>query len=285
MNDDWDDPEPSRNAEVWDPADEARALGSRDASSAARRGVRVVGALIALAIALSLGQAGVAAISAAVGPSRSASGTSSPSVSSVSAGTANDDATDDQPAQPAIESPDPSQDETTSTNEDSGTDDESATEEPSTDLAGAGTAAVVTQVVDGDTIHVDIDGRPDKVRIIGIDTPEEHKPNTPVECYAIEADRAASELMPVGTEVRLVADPSQSTRDRFDRLLAHVILPDGRLFAEVMIERGLGIHYIYDHVPSIFADRLATAQERAKREHAGLWASTTCGGNPHTPAA
>ena len=66
-----------------------------------------------------------------------------------------------------------------------------------------------------------------------------------------------------------------------DRLLAHVILADGDLFAEAMIERGFAIHYIYDGTPSIYADRLAAAQERAMASGAGLWATTTCNGDNH----
>jgi micrococcal nuclease len=163
----------------------------------------------------------------------------------------------------------------------------SPTKVPSATAAGSpGTylAASVTEVVDGDTLHVSIAGGADKVRVIGIDTPETNKPATPLECFALAATAAAEALLPQGSEIRLQLDPTQAKRDRFDRLLAHVFLADGRLFAEVMIEAGFGIHYVYGGVPSIYATRLAAAQERARTSGAGLWAAGTCHGDPHLPA-
>ncbi|MFN5604060.1 MAG: thermonuclease family protein, partial [Actinomycetes bacterium] len=80
--------------------------------------------------------------------------------------------------------------------------------------------AVVERVVDGDTIDVTIDGRGDTVRLIGIDTPETKKPDTPVECYGPEASARLAELLPPGTPVRLERDID--SRDKFGRLLAYV---------------------------------------------------------------
>ena len=48
-------------------------------------------------------------------------------------------------------------------------------------------SASVDRVVDGDTIIVRVSGRRERVRLIGIDTPESVKPNTPVQCFAIRA--------------------------------------------------------------------------------------------------
>lgn len=149
---------------------------------------------------------------------------------------------------------------------------------------GTYVAAVVTEVVDGDTLHVSVGGGPDKVRVIGIDTPETNRPATPLECFALAATGAAKTLLPRGSEIRLQLDPTQAKRDRFDRLLAHVFLADGHLFSEVMIEEGFGVHYVYEGVPSIYADRLAAVQERARNSGAGLWAADTCHGDPHLPA-
>jgi len=144
-----------------------------------------------------------------------------------------------------------------------------------------GNPAVVTRVVDGDTIHALLDGTDEKVRIIGLDSPETNKPDTPVECFAREATAAAKRLLPIGTHIRLQPDPTQDSRDRYGRLLAHVILPDGRLFAEVMIGTGFATHYVYDNVPSIYADRLSAAQDRAIAAESGLWSPATCAGHGH----
>jgi len=146
-----------------------------------------------------------------------------------------------------------------------------------------GVAAILARVVDGDTIHALVAGKDEKVRIIGLDSPEVAKPGTPVECYAREATREAKSLLPVGAHIRLQADPSQARRDRYGRLLAHVILPDGRLFAEIMIRRGFATYYVYDGVPPMYAARLSAAQERAMATQAGLWSPSTCDGHGHEP--
>ena len=155
---------------------------------------------------------------------------------------------------------------------------------PAPTVKSAGVAAIVDSVVDGDTIRVLIGGRKETVRIIGLDSPESRKPDTPVECFAAEASRAAERLIRKGSVVTLEQDPTQDTRDRFGRMLAHVILADGTLFAETMIRGGYAVHYVYDGVPSIYADRLAAAQVAAEATKAGLWAPEVCGGNPHAPS-
>src|SRR5205809_7719967 len=75
----------------------------------------------------------------------------------------------------------------------------------------------VTYVVDGDTVHVAVAGRDEKVRLIGIDTPEVGQ------CDAAKATALARRLAP-GRAVTLVGDGTQATRDRYGRLLAYVIV-------------------------------------------------------------
>jgi micrococcal nuclease len=144
-----------------------------------------------------------------------------------------------------------------------------------------GIPATVIRVVDGDTLHARIDGKDEKVRVIGMDSPEVAKPDTPVECFAREASRAAERLLRKGDRITIQPDPTQDTRDRFGRLLAHVLLADGTLFAETMIRHGWAVHYVYDGVPSIYAERLQAAQDAAKADQAGLWSPKTCNGDPH----
>ena len=139
----------------------------------------------------------------------------------------------------------------------------------------------VIRVVDGDTIHARLNGVDEKVRIIGLDSPETSKPGTPVECFAREATAAAKRLMKPGDPILLQPDPTQDKRDRYDRLLAHVFLADGTLFAETMIRQGDAVHYVYDGVPSIHAERLAAAEAAAKAGEVGLWSPRTCQGNAH----
>src|SRR4051812_32602570 len=88
-------------------------------------------------------------------------------------------------------------------------------------LAGCGgaTTARVERVVDGDTIVVKLDGRSERVRYIGVDTPESVKPGVPVQCFA-KAAAAENRRLVGGREVRLSYDAE--ARDRYGRRLAYV---------------------------------------------------------------
>lgn len=133
----------------------------------------------------------------------------------------------------------------------------------------------VISVVDGDTVHVSKDGDT-SVRIIGIDTPETVDPNSPVQCFGPEASTRAHELLD-GTRVRLVSDPTQDSVDRYGRMLAYVILSDGRDFGQIMITEGYAHEYTY----AVAYQRQAAyqrAQTRAQANDAGLWSSATCDG-------
>ena len=100
----------------------------------------------------------------------------------------------------------------------------------------------VVQFNDGDTIAVDMNGSVETIRFIGIDTPETHKPNTPVQCYGPEASDYTKKL--IGNQkVRLVADPINTNRDRYGRLLRYVYLPDGILVEEELIRNGYAFSY------------------------------------------
>ncbi|MDO5627852.1 MAG: thermonuclease family protein [Mobilicoccus sp.] len=122
----------------------------------------------------------------------------------------------------------------------------------------------VVGIVDGDTIRVRVDGVTERVRIIGIDTPE-----MTGECYAQEATSKMQSLAQ-SRSVRLVADPTQDDRDRYDRLLRHVVLEDGRSAAEVLIAGGYGREYTYRDAYQ--GQSAHVAAERAARDGGlGLW--------------
>src|SRR4051794_10616218 len=93
----------------------------------------------------------------------------------------------------------------------------------------------VVRVVDGDTIHVLLGGREEKVRYIGIDTPESVKPGTPVQCFAKRAS-AFNERLVEGERVRVVRDAE--ARDRYGRLLAYVYRARDGLFVNAALVRG-----------------------------------------------
>jgi endonuclease YncB( thermonuclease family) len=134
---------------------------------------------------------------------------------------------------------------------------------------GSGEAATVLRVVDGDTLDVQTGSAQDRVRIIGLNTPE-NGPSRGVECYGPEASAQAQRLLSAKT-VRLESDPSQDERDfRGRRLLFHVWLPDGRLYAETMIRDGYAREATYAK-PYKYQREYREAQARAQAERRGLW--------------
>jgi micrococcal nuclease len=130
--------------------------------------------------------------------------------------------------------------------------------------------AVVVRVVDGDTIRARVGGAADeRVRLIGIDTPESVKPNTPVQCFGREASARTKALLPPGTPVRLVRDVE--ARDRYGRLLAYVYRRADGLFVNLaLVEDGYAVPYTFP--PNVaHADEFVAAARAAREAGRGLW--------------
>jgi endonuclease YncB( thermonuclease family) len=102
----------------------------------------------------------------------------------------------------------------------------------------------VSKYVDGDTIVVDMNGTPETLRFIGVDTPETHDPRKVVQCYGVVAAAFTnSTIAKQGDRVRLEADPLGTNRDRYGRLLRYIYLPDGTLVNDEIIKQGYGFAY------------------------------------------
>ncbi|HYH74731.1 MAG TPA: thermonuclease family protein [Candidatus Saccharimonadales bacterium] len=130
----------------------------------------------------------------------------------------------------------------------------------------------VTRFVDGDTITVDMNGTKETIRMLGVDTPETHKPNAPVQCYGPAASAYTKNLIGDQT-VRLEADPENQNRDRYGRLLRYVYLPDGKLISRELIANGYG--FAYTLFPFTKTDDFVAAEEQAKAADKGLWGNCT----------
>jgi len=130
----------------------------------------------------------------------------------------------------------------------------------------------IAHFVDGDTIAVNMDGRTETVRFIGIDTPETHKPDTPVQCYGPEAANYTKSLIG-SNKVRLQADPLDTNRDRYGRLLRYVYLPDGTLVQERLVSEGYA--FAYTQFPFQKKQQFISDETQAKTAKKGLWASCT----------
>lgn len=142
----------------------------------------------------------------------------------------------------------------------------------------------VVSIVDGDTIKISYEGKVESLRLVGIDTPETSHPSKPVECFGKEATAYMTKLVS-GKKVRLEEDVSQSSRDRYDRLLRFVFLEDGTHVNEKMIRDGYAFEYTYQNNPYKYQEQFKDAQKEARENSRGLWAANTCDGELKPAAA
>lgn len=150
--------------------------------------------------------------------------------------------------------------------------------EPLRPAAPAATRTCV-RVVDGDTILLDGEER---VRLIGVDTPELHRPNTPVQYYAREA-KAFTRRLVEHRKVRLEFDRAHPSdgyprRDKYGRTLAFVYLADGTFVNLEIVRRGYG--FAYTRFPFRYLDEFRAAERAARESGAGLWAQPDSVGRP-----
>lgn len=144
------------------------------------------------------------------------------------------------------------------------------TKEPGQAPLGATTIALVVDVVDGDTIRVEVDGEVFSVRYIGIDTPETVHPTVPVEWMGLEASAENAALVE-GKEVVLEKDVSEV--DQFDRLLRYVWVQQGTGWLLVNYELVLrGFANSATYPPDVlYQELLIEAEREARNSDRGLW--------------
>lgn len=126
---------------------------------------------------------------------------------------------------------------------------------------------VVTRVVDGDTVVLD---GGERVRLIGVDTPEMKHPHKPVQHFGREAT-AFTKHTAERRVVRLEYD--QQRRDRHGRTLAYVFLGDGRLLNAEIIRQGYG--FAYTKYPFRRMEEFRQLEREAREAGRGLWARGT----------
>lgn len=129
----------------------------------------------------------------------------------------------------------------------------------------------VKRVIDGDTIEM---GSGEKVRYIGVNTPESVDPRKGVECFGKEASQFNRELVE-GKVVRLERDISD--RDRYGRLLRFVYLEDGTFVNELLVREGYASVSTYP--PDVTKKNFfLSAENEARKAEKGLWNKATCDG-------
>ena len=142
--------------------------------------------------------------------------------------------------------------------------------------------ARVVKVVDGDTIHVQIDGKNETVRLIGIDTPEVVDPRKLVQCFGREASEKTKQLLS-DREVVLVDDQSQGNRDKYNRLLRYVFVDDVNVNETLLLE-GYAHEYTY-RLPYVYQSKFTQAERIARETKKGLWADDACPVATVTPSS
>lgn len=129
----------------------------------------------------------------------------------------------------------------------------------------------VVYVIDGDTVDLEIDGERERVRLLGIDAPESVHRSVPEQCFGAESAAALTELLPIGSTVRLERD--QDPRDRFGRLLLYLYRTEDELFVNRwLVRNGLADTAFYEP-NTARADVLTDARAEARSERVGLWAN------------
>lgn len=141
----------------------------------------------------------------------------------------------------------------------------------------------IVKVIDGDTAQIEINGQIKTVRYIGMDTPEIVDPRKTVQCFGREASTKAHELLD-NQVVQLEFDKSVGEQDKYGRLLAYIILPDGKLYNKQMIAEGYAKEYTYQDQTYKYQADFKSAQKDAESASLGLWNISTCAGDTTQPA-
>jgi len=135
--------------------------------------------------------------------------------------------------------------------------------------AGGSASARLERVIDGDTIVAEVEGHEERIRYIGIDTPETVKPNTAVQCFGPQAhDLNARLLGRAGSALTLRFD--RELRDRYGRLLAYVFRNDG-LFVNARLIAAGAARTLAIAPNTAHAARLGGLQHDARSAGRGLW--------------
>ncbi|MDY3934281.1 MAG: thermonuclease family protein [Bacilli bacterium] len=127
----------------------------------------------------------------------------------------------------------------------------------------------LSKCVDGDTIKVKIDNKEYTVRMLAIDTPESVHPDKKVEYYGKEASEYTCNIVSNAKKIELEYDSGSDKTDKYDRLLAWVIV-DGELLQDKLISLGYAkVAYLYGDYK--YTSLLEEHQELASAKNLGIW--------------
>lgn len=128
--------------------------------------------------------------------------------------------------------------------------------------------ATVINVIDGDTVKVNVRGTEETIRLLLVDTPETVHPTKPVQPFGKEASDFSKSIMPAGKAIKVELDVSE--RDKYGRLLAYIYV-DGKMVNETLLEKGLArVAYVY--APNTrYVDEFREIQSKTQKQAIGIW--------------
>ncbi|MCR8641738.1 thermonuclease family protein [Paenibacillus sp. N1-5-1-14] len=128
------------------------------------------------------------------------------------------------------------------------------------------TKVKVERVVDGDTLQITINGSKERLRLIGVDTPETKKADTPVMFWGEEASAYTKKRLE-GKTVELEWDVEP--KDQYGRYLAYIWIDD-EMFNRTLIQEGYGRMVTFQ--PNVkYVDTFKKDQEAARKKGNGIW--------------
>ena len=131
----------------------------------------------------------------------------------------------------------------------------------------------LVRCVDGDTAIFNINNKEERVRFLGIDTPETVKPNTDVEAYGKDASEYTCNKLTNAKKIELEYDDNSSKLDKYDRVLAWVWV-DNSLLEKELVDVGYAkVKYIYGNYS--YVDLLYESEAQAKEKKVGIWSDYT----------
>lgn len=134
----------------------------------------------------------------------------------------------------------------------------------------------VEEVSDGDTVRVRYGEKLMTVRMMGVDTPETRDARKAKQCFGVEAKRKTAEL--VGKKLTFEFIPPDLPvvkRDRYERPLVYIHLPDGSLYNEQLLKEGYAHQYTFRGAYK-YRERFVEAQKAAQNQALGIWKDAQC---------
>lgn len=131
----------------------------------------------------------------------------------------------------------------------------------------------VIEIIDGDTIRIELEEKIKTVRLIGVDTPETVHPTKKVQCFGKEASKFTKALL-TNEFVYLETDSQSDNLDKYGRLLRYVYTADDLFVNALLIEQGYA--YAYTRFPFDYMSEFVSLEENAREQGLGLWGGGGC---------